>query len=372
MKGADKLKKGFTTGTCSALAAKAAARMIFRQAKSDKEFVLTPKGIVVETKILFPEFDHISARCAVKKYSGDDPDVTNGIILYVYVRLTDKKEITIDGGKGVGRVTKKGLWQNIGEAAINKVPKQMITEAVKNVFDEYCYEGGADIIISVPDGEKIADKTFNPRLGITGGISILGTSGIVEPMSESAIVETIKTEINVKKANGSDYIMISPGNYGFDFIKKNFDIDLDKAVKCGNFIGEALDFSKAAGFDGILLIGHIGKFVKLAGGIMNTHSKNADGRMEIFASNTALICNDISIVRKIIECFTTDDAVEVLKEAGICDKVMDKIVDKALFYVKNRLKSNIEIGIIMFSNIYGVLGKSYNVYEMIRRLSVLS
>ncbi len=357
---------GFTTGTCAAIAAKAAARMIFEGKAILRESVVTPKGFIVETEIFEPKTEKSIASCAVRKYSGDDPDVTNGLMIFACVKLSEKKTITVDGGKGVGRVTKRGLSQNIGDAAINKTPKKMIVENVLSVFEKYSYEGGAEIIISVPDGEKVAEKTFNPRLGIIGGISILGTSGIVEPMSQQAVIDTIKAEISVKKENDGNYIMIAPGNYGIDFIKKSFDVDLNKAVKCGNFIGEALLFSKEKGFKGIFLIGHIGKFIKLAGGIMNTHSLNADGRMEILAANTALVCDDLNVVRKIMECATTDDAVKIIDAAGVLEKVMGRIIKKALFYTNNKLGCDIEVGIVMFSNIYGILGKSDNVCDMLK------
>ena len=364
-----RLKRGYTTGTCAALAVRAALKMIFEQKIIKKESIVTPDGIFVQTEIFFAEFEKDYAKCAVKKYSGDDPDVTDGIMIFAEVTLSGRRVIIIEGGKGIGRVTKKGLYQNIGEAAINKVPRNMIAKNAEQIFEIYNYGGGADIIISAPEGEKIAKRTFNPRLGIVGGISILGTSGIVEPMSEAALIETIKTEINMKKADKGDYIMIAPGNYGLDFIKRNYGVDLNCAVKCGNFVGEAIDLANAAGFKGILLIGHIGKFVKLAGGIMNTHSKNADGRMEIIASNTAMVCGDIYVVRKIMECTTTDDAVRILKDTGICGEVMKKITDKAVFYINNRLKSNIETGIVMFSNIYGVLGESDNATEMFKHFT---
>ncbi len=365
------LKSGFTTGTCATIATRASIRMIFEQKILSSEEVLTPKGVIIKTDILESKFTKSNASCAIKKYSGDDPDITNGILIFVEVTLTDDKDIVVDGGVGVGRVTKAGLSQNIGEAAINKVPKSMILNNAKELFDYYGYDGGAKIIVSVPQGEEIAKKTFNPRLGIVGGISILGTSGIVEPMSEQAIIDTIKVEINIKKANEGDYIMIAPGNYGFEFIKNEFNVDLDKAVKCSNFIGEALDFANSAGFKGLLLIGHIGKFIKLAGGIMNTHSKNADCRMEILASNSALVCDDLEVIRKIMNCVVTDEAIQIMKDYGICDEVMKKIVEKAVFYVKSRLKSDIEIGFLTFSNVYGILGQSDNVSDMFEKIKTV-
>ncbi len=372
------LKKGYTTGTCAAIASKAALKMIFLNKTIKKESVLTPKGIIVEAEILEPKLNKNSAVCAVKKYSGNDPDITNGILIFADVTLTKTKGISIDGGKGVGRVTKSGLAQKIGSAAINDVPKQMIINNIKNLFDKFGYNGGVKVTISVPSGEKIAKKTFNPRLGIIGGISILGTTGIVEPMSEKAIIDTIKAEINVKRANEGEYIIISPGNYGLDFIKKELNINLDKAVKCGNFIGEALDFAAKAGFKGIILIGHIGKFIKLSGGIMNTHSKNSDCRMEIIAANTALFCENLSVIKKIMECVSTDEAINIIKNhsQNILDNVMKTLANKALFYAERRIKNNVcfspELSFLTFSNVHGILEKSENFTEMIKKLDLFS
>lgn len=357
-------KSGYTTGTCVTIGARAAIRMIFEHRIIKRESVITPKGIKIEAEILEPDFGGGFASCAVKKYSGDDPDVTNGILLFTTVTLKKDRNIFIDGGLGVGRVTKPGLQQQIGEAAINRVPKEMLTKSAMELFEEYGYEGGADIIITVPEGAAVAKKTFNPRLGIEGGISILGTSGIVEPMSEQAIIDTIRVELKVKKANEGDYVMIAPGNYGIDFIRDSFKVDLNSAVKCSNYIGETLDFALQCGFKGVLLIGHIGKFVKLAGGIMNTHSSNADCRMEILAANTALVCDNIELVRSVMDCVTTDDAVKLLFDAGICDLVMKKIMERTAFYIDNRVKGKIETGVLMFSNAYGILGASDNVNAM--------
>lgn len=361
-----KLKKGYTTGTCVTLAARASIKMIFEQKCIEREAVVTPDGIIIEADILEQKFEKLKAECAVKKYSGDDPDVTNGILLFVRAILNKTGEIKIIGGKGVGRVTKAGLEQEIGQPAINKTPREMIRKNVSELLDFYGYEGGADILITVPQGEEIAKKTFNSRLGIEGGISILGTSGIVEPMSEKAIIDTIKAELSVKKANEGDYIMIAPGNYGIDFIRHSFNVDLNKAVKCSNFIGDTLDFVKEQSFKGILLVGHIGKLVKLAGGIMNTHSKNADCRMEILASATALFTEDIILVRKILNCTTTDEALELIDKAGLLDIVMEKIIEGASFYVNNRLNNEVETALVMFSNVFGILGKTSNASDMLK------
>ena len=177
-------------------------------------------------------------------------------------------------------------------------------------------------------------------------------------MSSQALIDTIRAELKVKRANEGEYVMIAPGNYGVEFIRENFSVELDNAVKCSNFIGEAIDFAAEEKFGGMILIGHIGKFVKLAGGIMNTHSRNADSRMEIIAANTAMVCDDVTVIRKIMECLTTDEAIEILKEKNICDSVMKRITERALFYVRNRAGDEIRTEMIIFSNKFGMLGKS--------------
>ena len=238
----------------------------------------TPKGIPYTADIIDIKRSERAVSCAVVKDGGDDPDVTTGACIYAGVILsvgeeTDRATIRIDGGEGVGRVTKPGLDQPVGNAAINHVPREMLD-----------YTGGLEIEISVPTGAKLAAGTFNPRLGIVGGISILGTSGIVEPMSNQAILDTIKVELNQRRAQGFDYVAVAPGNYGLDFMQTRYGYNLDRSVKCSNFIGQTIDMAADMGFQKLLLTGHIGKLIKVAGGIMNTHSREADCRMEILAA----------------------------------------------------------------------------------------
>ena len=350
------LREGFTTGTCAAIASKAAARMIFEKRAVEREKVLTPSGRVIETEILEPFFDDRISRCAVRKDAGDDPDVTDALLIFAELSLKEEKGIEIDGGKGVGRVTKPGLQQKVGEAAINKVPREMIRDAVSEVFREFSFEGGAKIVISVPGGEERAKKTFNPRLGIEGGISILGSSGIVKPMSEEAIIETVKAEIDIKAEEGGKLIL-TPGNYGRDFIRDNYGLDINLAVLCSNHIGEALDYAAYKGFKDILLVGHSGKLIKLSGGIMNTHSRNADCRMELIASSAAFYTGDVNVLRQILEANTTEEAFDILENAGILNSVMERMGERALFYIRQRLREfeGVEAGLIIFSGERGVL-----------------
>ena len=235
-----KMRRGHTTGTCAAAASKAAAEAILTQSPVSSVTIHTPKGITLDLPVEDLTFDSAHARCAVRKDGGDDIDATHGALVYSDVTLTDSG-IDIDGGVGVGRVTRKGLDQPPGNAAINRVPRSMIREALEDVASACSYGGGFSAVISVPDGEGIAAKTFNPRLGITGGISILGTSGIVEPMSETALIDTVKTEMNLRAASGDRVLLVVPGNYGKDFSDNIPGIDSDFAVKCSNFVGEMLD-----------------------------------------------------------------------------------------------------------------------------------
>ena len=220
-----KLRLGYTTGSCAAAAAKAAAWMLLSGSKKESIRLLTPNGMELTLAV---EDIHLSpncVRCAIRKDSGDDPDITRDTLIYAEVRKTETVGIVIDGGQGVGRVTMPGLDQPVGAAAINSVPRRMIQENVEEVCGLFGYIGGLYVVISAPDGETLAKKTFNPRLGIEGGISILGTTGIVEPMSEQALVDTIHVELRQRREGGADYVLLAPGNYGADYIKGVMGID---------------------------------------------------------------------------------------------------------------------------------------------------
>ena len=350
------MKYGFTTGSCAAAASGAAAYMLLTGKIKTDITVETPSGRIFKAAILDIKRSENSVSCAVRKTAGDDPDITDGALIYSEVSIRESG-FSIDGGKGVGRVTRPGLDQPVGAAAINHVPREMIEKKVREVCSFAGYSGGLKIIISVPEGERLAEKTFNPKLGIAGGISILGTSGIVEPMSERAFIETIRLELRQKRAEGERRAVISPGNYGREFMKKSYGFDLDRSVKCGNFIGLTVDMAKEEGFAELLLVGHIGKLIKVAGGIMNTHSREADCRMEILASLGLLCGADGGTARSILRCALTDEAVEILEEAGIKQAVMDMAVERICGNLERRTEK-MKIECMMFSNKFGELGKS--------------
>lgn len=348
-----RLRRGHTTGTCAAAASKAAA-LLALGSPADTVTIATPKGIVLDLPVEDPRSGEGSASCAVRKDGGDDIDATHGTLVYSEVTLIPSG-IEIDGGEGVGRVTRRGLDQPPGNAAINRVPRAMIREALEDVASSLGYTGGFRAVISVPEGAAIAVKTFNPRLGIEGGISILGTSGIVEPMSETALVDTIRTEMRMRAADGDKVLLVVPGNYGKDFSDGIGGIDSDVAVKCSNFVGEMLDYAVELKLD-VVLVSNLGKLVKVAGGIMNTHSRNADARMEILASNAAMCGASLDCVKRVMGCISTDDALDALASEGLVEKVSALLLEKVEFHMNHRTGGAIRTGAVMFSSVYGMLG----------------
>ncbi len=283
----------------------------------------TPKGIVVEVAPLFCRKTDAGAECAIEKDGGDDVDVTTGLPVIASVALLpDTTDIRISGGKGVGRVTKPGLDQPVGEAAINHVPRQMIAEALKREAENACYTGGFAVTLSIKGGEEVAKRTFNPHIGVEGGLSVLGTSGIVEPMSQQAILDTIQLEMNqaalrAKAAPGPRRLILAPGNYGLDDLHGTYpEFAVLPVVKTSNFIGDTLDMAAAAGFEEVLLVGHVGKLVKLAGGIMNTHSHTADCRTELFCTHAALCGAPREVCASLMDAATTDACLKILDAPG--------------------------------------------------------
>lgn len=360
-----KMRMGYTTGSCAAAASKAAAWMLLHGQLLPEVELMTPKGIGLHLEVLEPKFSGTSASCAIRKDAGDDPDVTDGLLIYATVSRTEQPGVTLDGGEGVGRVTRAGLEQAVGDAAINKVPRQMIREGVEDVCRVAGYTGGLSVIISIPGGAELAQKTFNPRLGIVGGISVLGTSGIVEPMSEEALIQTIRVDIKMQLAGGRKYLVLVPGNYGLDFLEDYEPEVLKRSVKYSNFLGEAIDAAVEFGAKGILLVGHIGKLVKLAGGIMNTHSRNADARMDILTAHAAVLGADQETAARLMDCITTDEALDILKEKGLLRPVMKRLMERMEFYVDHRSGKSLERGILTFSLEQGVLGESSDVRRLI-------
>lgn len=276
------------------------------------------------------------------------------------VRICGKEEsgrVRICGGEGVGRVTEPGLDQPVGEAAINHVPREMITREVTEVMDLLDEPGPIRITIFVPGGEECAKKTFNPRLGILGGISIIGTSGLVEPMSEKALVDTIRLELRQRYLKGQEIAVVTPGNYGMDMLKKAYDYDLDRAVKCSNFIGDTIDMAAEEGYRRMVLMGHMGKLVKCAGGVMNTHSRYGDRRMELLSAAAERIGIPQNTVEGIRGCVSTEAALGLLSEEQ-GKEVSREILEEALAHLRKKAKGRIAVEMILYTNVQGILAES--------------
>ena len=356
--GKEKLRCGYTTGTCAAAAAAGAARLLLTGELLPAVRVDTPAGITVEAELL----DHAAgpdwAACVVRKDGGDDPDVTDGALICARVERRDIPGVAIDGGTGVGRVTRPGLDQPVGAAAINSTPRRMIERMVKQVMAGADYAGGLAVTISVPEGERLAARTFNPRLGIQGGISILGTSGIVRPMSEAALIDSLYLEQDMAKAAGVNDLLMTPGNYGDSFAEDTLGLDLTHRCTCSNYVGHAIDHAAALGFSSLLLVGHLGKLIKVAAGNMNTHSKVADGRRETLTAHAALAGGSPELLRALFDSPTTDAGVELLKNAGLLEPVMASIGAALEEQLRHRAGPELEIQAVFFSNQYGMLGKT--------------
>lgn len=363
-----KLRCGYTTGSCAAAAAQAASELLLFGEAPEEIKLLTPGGMVAAIPIEEAHRTREGAACAARKDAGDDTDVTDGMQIFAEAILQDKPGVLVTGGPGIGKVTQKGLEQPVGEYAINSVPRKMICEAVEAVLDKAAYEGGILVRIFAPQGETLAAKTFNPALGIVGGISILGTSGIVEPMSEKALLDTISLEIRMHREKGEQCCIITPGNYGMHFIAKELNLDLKHTVKCSNFIGDTIDMAGSDGMSKLLLVGHLGKLVKLGAGIMNTHSRWGDARMEILCACALEAGGECGLLHQILGCVTTDEAVALLKENELADITMQLLLKKIEKHLKKRALDSMQVEAVVFSNRHGLLGMTQGAQAMMGRI----
>ena len=365
--GGQALRRGWTTGTCAAAAAQAAALLLLTGKVPAELRLDTPGGLTFTLLVEQPHLDGDAAVCTVRKDAGDDPDITNGVGITAAVRRAPEG-VMIDGGAGVGRVTRPGLAMPVGAAAINPGPRAQITAALERAARECGYTGGFSVIISAENGEELAKQTYNGHLGVVGGLSILGTSGVVEPMSEKALVDTILLELDSLYAGGQRTAFLCPGNYGADFARDTLGLDLEKAVKCSNFIGEALDHAVFRGFDDILLVGHAGKLVKLAAGVMNTHSSMADGRQEIFTAHAALCGAGRETLEGLMQSISVDACIELLDREHLREPVLARIESEIEKRLALRLRGRGHVEFILFTAKYGILAQSPGAMALCERL----
>lgn len=327
------LRKGYTTGSCATAAAKVAALMVLRQHIIHQVSIVTPSGVTLRLNIESPHIEGQQAMAAVRKDGGDDVDATHGMLIFARVTLNNGGDIVIGGGEGVGTVTRKGIGLPVGSAAINRTPRQTIEAAVREVIGP---ARGAVVEIFAPEGEERAKKTYNHRLGIVGGISIIGTTGIVTPMSEESWKRSLALELEIKREAGLERVVLVPGNHGERFVREQMGLPADIVVTMSNFVGFMIEEAVRLNYRQIVLIGHPGKLVKIAAGIFHTHSHIADARMETLVAHLALLGAPHELLLLVSECDTTEAAMEHIDAAGfshlyshlaqrICQRVMQNL-----------------------------------------------
>ena len=363
--GQRRLRCGYTTGTCAALAAGGATSLLLLGEAPERLSLMTPKGLAVEAAPEGLRYEGDAAVCGVRKDGGDDADATHGLVVVARVEKSPGPGVRIHGGEGVGRVTKPGLDQPVGAAAINRVPRQMVEAQARAVCAKAGYAGGLEVTLSIPGGREAAQKTFNSALGVEGGLSILGTSGIVEPMSQQALVDTIALELNQAAALGAEDLVLTPGNYGEEFLRQH-PLGGAPVVKVSNFIGDALDLAAGHPFRQVLLVGHIGKLVKLAGGVMNTHSRYADCRAELFCAHAACCGASRQVCLELLQAATADRCVEILDGAGLREPVLRRLLEAIQLHLDRRVQGKYRVGAVLFSNTYGLLGQTEPGREIIQ------
>lgn len=358
-----KLRKGFTTGTTATAAAVAATKTLLQQEPQTVIAVTAANGQNAEFEVQDYEFDHQHASVAITKDGGDDQDATDGMLIYATVTLRDDDQITLDGGKGIGRVTQKGLANPPGMAAINPTPRKVITQGVRDVLGA---KRGADIVISAPEGEKVAKLTYNPKLGIVGGISILGTSGIVTPMSEESWKHSISIEMNIHRERGDERLILTPGNYGEDFLTQEMKIPVTQQVQMSNFVGYVLKEAQRLGFKQVLLVGDLGKMIKVSAGIFSTHSKDADARAEVMVANLALLGAPVDLLKQVYNCLTTIAMIDLIDQAGyqaVYQQIVDRIKLRSEKLLAHR-EPQVAIEAVIFSRGTGLLAATRPLTEI--------
>ena len=349
------MKFGYTTGACAAAGVKASLLLHFDKSRVDSVEITALDGtpLVIPIKHVEP-LDNQTIRAEVVKYSGDDPDITDGVSIFTTIRLIEGEEITFIGGEGVGRVTKAGLSIPIGEPAINSGPRQLI----RNVVAEFERSIGLEVTISIPGGEELARRTLNPTLGIEGGLSIIGTTGVLRPMSEDAFKRSLVPQIDVATAAGFRSIVFVPGQIGekIAIAKK---IPRGAIIQTSNFIGYMLEAAVERKIERVMLLGHIGKLAKVAAGVFHTHNRVGDGRLETLAAYAAAEGLGQAAVKQILAARTTEEAIEIIAEHH-CERVFDVIAERASIRSERYVFGELTVGTVLAAFDGRILGMDRN------------
>lgn len=394
-----RLRSGFTTGACATAAARAAAVFLLRGTLPERVEVILPEGQSAVWKPEYESEEPCQGYLRVQKDAGDDPDVTHGSWVYACVTilteaeletkrqtgsgywLEEYPEVYLDGGIGIGIATKPGLSCPVGHYAINPVPRKMILSAVDAERDRLGFRGCLGIQIAIPSGVELAKKTFNPKLGIQGGISVLGTTGIVKPMSEEALLATIRLDIHMKTVANENVLLMAPGNYGETFLREAMGIPMGEAVLCSNFVADSMQMLREENVRELLFVSHIGKLIKVSAGIPNTHSKYGDRRMEEMARLTALRLGEQEkqeeqenqdLLDRILGSNTTDEALEHMNQArvGLAEQILTDSAESAKIHLERWAGGTLHAEVITFSSALGITGKSSGADAMFRKWKI--
>ena len=351
---AKQLKGGYTTGACLAAGARAAAMLLQGEDPGDKVDIMALDGTPLQIPIHSVEMLPDAARVEIVKDAGDDPDITNGTSVFVTFRFLTLEQlkpvagrsvvyeqILFEAGQGIGHATKPGLSLAVGEPAINLGPRQLVYNSVRDIVgDKPCM-----VRVDIPAGRELAAKTLNPVLGIEGGISVIGTTGVLCPMSEEAFKNSLIPQIEVAKAAGFTTQIFVPGKIG-ERIASSWGLPKEAIVQTSNFIGFMLEAAADRGLEKILLFGHIGKLAKVAAGVFHTHNRVGDARLEVLAAYSASMGMPAEGVRRILQAVTTEEALPVIEEYGLAS-VYEVIAARASYRAERFLFNRLQVGTVL-------------------------
>ncbi len=363
-----KHKYGYTTGSCAAGAAKGAAYGLLHGIIPDSVEIMTPAEISLRLNLIHRKVDKDFAECAVRKYSGDDPDITNGCEIHVRVAKTEYNDVRFVAGDGVGTVTRPGLQISQGEPAINPVPRTMIKGTLNEVLGTH---GGMDIQVTVPEGKKLARKTFNGKLGIVDGISIIGTTGIVRPMSLDSFKVSLLCGLDVAKATGNESIVLVPGSIGETGFKQHYNVSEHQVIQMSNFVGFMLKESIKRGFKSVIIGGHPGKLAKLIRGDFYTHSSSSKPANDVLIRILREEKVGSPLISMLNDSPTVDGMVKILRAHNMLhlfNRISDDVQSAATNYVSSRIK----IGAILFDMKKNVIGYSKGFTDWQKKLKIKS
>ena len=342
------LRTGYTTGSSATAAAKSALLSIINQKKIENVDIILPRGSSIQIPVNSCEFGNEKAKCTVIKNGGDDPDVTHGAEIIVELSLTEKTDkIEIDGGEGVGIVTKPGLGLEIGKPAINPVPKKMINENLRDAGKEILKKKGIRIVISVPKGKELAPKTDNPRLGIKDGISILGTSGIVIPFSTASYAASIRQNLDVAIAAGNETVVLTTGGRSEEYAKKIVDLPVHCFVQMGDFSGYTIQQCGRKNIKKAYVVGFIGKLAKMAAGVKQTHVKGSKVDMNFLSELAKKADANEEVIQSIKKANTARHVSEIVKENNIVG-FFELICSETYRHMRKHSEEKVPIDVILF------------------------